>query len=442
MPGHQSLYQSRTMTAAAAAALIPSGAKIALALGVAQPPALLGALADRAAAGAIADVRLYYLLSTSNAGSTVLRHELRDRLKPMSLFHGAIERALDVRAAAEGLAPIELIPTTFSRVPRLLCDEVGVDTLVTMVSPMDGDGNFSFGTNTDYALAASRSAGRVIVEVNRNMPRVQGDCTVHVSKVSAIVEHDAPLLEVPRVSIRPEDDAIGGIIAGLIGDGACLQMGIGAVPDAVCAALAGHRHLGIHTELMTPGLADLCRSGVVDNSRKTLHPGRAVFTFAMGDRALYDFLDGNPVLAAYPVDYVNDPAVIAQNDRMVSVNATLQVDLDGACNSECMGGRQYSAAGGQLDFVRGASAARDGFSIIACHSTAAKGSVSRIVPRLDGPVTTPRNDTQIVVTEYGWVNLRGKSLTERAAALIAIAHPRFREDLARAAHDRHGAPTR
>lgn len=434
MSSDAALYRSRIMTADQAVALIPSGAKIAMGLGVSQPPAILRALADRAAAGAVSDLRLYYLLSTAIAGETVLRYELRERIRPVSLFHSAIERALDARAAADGLPPVEVIPTAFSQVPRLLCEQVGVDTLLITVSPMGEDGTFSFGTNTDYALAVSRTAARVILEVNPRMPRVRGDCTVHVSRVSALVEHEAPLVEVPRASLRPQDIAIGDIIAGLVEDGACLQMGIGALPDAVCAALRGHRHLGIHTELMTPGLAELMRRGVVDNSRKQIDVGQTVFTFAMGDRALYDFIDGNPLISAYPVDHVNDPAVIARNARMVSVNATLQIDLDGACNSECMNGRQYSAAGGQLDFVRGAYASKGGRSIIACHSTAANGTVSRIVPALDGPVTTPRNDTHIVVTEHGWADLKGKTADERARALIDLAHPAFREMLERAAH--------
>jgi itaconate CoA-transferase len=429
-----SLYRSRIMTPDQAVALIPAGAKVAMGLGVSQPPTLLGALADRAAAGMVSDLRLYYMLSTAIAGETVLRYELRERIRPVCLFHSPIERTLDARAAADGQPPVQMIPTAFSQVPRVLCEQVGVDTLLITVSPMDDDGNFSFGTNTDYALAVSRTAKRVILEVNPNMPRVRGDCTVHISRVTALVEHAVPLIEVPGAPPRPEDLAIGEIIAGLVDEGACLQMGIGGLPDAVCAALRGHRHLGIHTELMTPGLAELMRLGVIDNSRKQIDTGRAVFTFAMGDKALYDFLDGNPLLSAYPVDRVNDPEVIARNDRVVSVNATLQIDLDGACNSECMNGWQYSAAGGQLDFVRGAYASKGGRSIIACHSTAANGTISRIVPTLDGPVTTPRNDTHIVVTEYGWADLKGKTADERVRALIDLAHPDFREMLERGAH--------
>lgn len=426
-----SLYASKRMSAGQAAALIPPGARVAMGLGAAQPPAILEALAKRAQVGDVFDISLYYMLATAIAGETVLRYELRDRIRPVSLFHSGVERALDAIALRENAPLVEAMPVAFSQVPRLLTEHVGIHTLLTTVSPMDDDGNFSFGTNTDYALAVSRTADQAILEVNPHMPRVQGDCKIHVSQVTALVEHAAPLLAIPRAEPSAADLAIGGIIAGLIEDGDCLQMGIGALPDAVCSALHGHRHLGIHTELMTPGMAELMRLGVVDNSRKQQHVGRSIFTFAMGDAPLYDFIDGNPLLEAHPVDYVNDPAVIARNDRMVSVNATLQIDLDGACNSEFMNGRQFSAAGGQLDFVRGAYASKGGRSIIACHSTAARGTVSRIIPALTGPVTTPRNETHIVVTEYGWVDLKGKSVSERARALIGIAHPDFRESLAR-----------
>lgn len=425
-----SLYASICMPADQAAALIPSGAKVAMGLGVAQPPAILEALARRASVADISDISLYYMLPTAIAGETVLRYELRDRIRPVSLFHSGVERALDAIAIRESAPLVEVIPVAFSQVPRMLTEHIGVDTLLTTVSPMDEDGNFSFGTNTDYALAVSRTASRVILEVNPHMPRVRGDCTIHVSQVTAVVEHAAPLLAIPRAEPSAADLAIGGIIAGLIKDGDCLQMGIGALPDAVCSALHGHRHLGIHTELMTPGMAELTRLGVVDNSRKQQHAGRSIFTFAMGDQQLYDFIDGNPMLEAHPVDYVNDPAVIARNGNMVSVNATVQIDLHGACNSEFMNGRQFSAAGGQLDFVRGAYASKGGRSIIACHSTAARGTVSRIVPALTGPVTTPRNETHIVVTEYGWVDLKGKTVSERAHALTEIAHPDFRAALA------------
>lgn len=424
------LYTQRLVTAADAAARIPSGARIAMALGVGQPPAILQALADRAEAGQVDDLRLYYLLSTSIAGETVLRYELMDRIHPYSLFHSAIERRLDARAQEEGRDPVvQLVPTGFQQTPRILCHEIGVDTLVATVSPMDADGNFSFGTNTDYSQPVSKTAKRVILEVNPSMPRVFGESTIHVSDVTALVENAVPLLEVPKAKPQPADTVIGSLIAGLVKDGATLQMGIGALPDAVCAALRDHKDLGIHTEMLTPGLVELMKAGVVTNARKTLHPGKTVFAFCMGDRSTYEHLHENPAIEARPVSYVNDVHVIGQNDRMVSVNATLEIDLNGACCSESLNGRQFTGSGGQLDFVRGAYASNGGQSIIACHATAKSGTVSRIVATLSGPVTTPRNDVHIVVTEYGLANLKGLSAAERARALIGLAAPRFREEL-------------
>jgi len=424
------LYADRRMTAGEAVAMIPSGAKMAMALGVGQPPAILKALADRAEAGEVDDLRLYYLLSTAIAGETVLRYDLMDRIHPHSLFHSAIERGLDARARENGRPDVvQFVPTSFQQTPRLLCHEIGVDTLIATVSPMDADGNFSFGTNTDYAQPVSRTAKRVILEVNPHMPRVFGDCTVHVSKVTALVENPAVLLEIPKAAPQPADAIIGGLIADLVQDGATLQMGIGALPDAVCAALKNHKNLGVHTEMLTPGLVELMKAGVVTNARKTLHPGKTVFAFCMGDRSTYDYLHENPDMEAHPVSYVNDVHVIGRNDSMVSVNATLEIDLDGACCSESLNGRQFTGAGGQLDFVRGAYASNGGQSIIACHATAKAGTISRIVPRLSGPATTPRNDVHIVATEYGLVNLKGLSTSERARALIGLAAPQFRDAL-------------
>lgn len=431
---HQMLYRERLRSAHEAVALIPSGAKIAMPIAAGQPPAILAALAERARAGSVRDLRLYYLLCTGIAGSSVFDFDLRDRIIPMSYFHGGVERALDKRRMTEMLPAVDLVPCHFSQVPRSLVEHVGVDTLIATVSPMDADGNFSLGASTDYSLAVSRKPGtRLILEVNSNMPYVRGNCMIPVSSVAAVVENDVSLPALAPAPRSDVDDAIGAIIAGLVDDGDCLQMGIGALPDAVCAGLSQHRHLGIHTEMMTSGLAALVKAGVIDNSRKQTHVGRSIFTFALGDKPLYDFLNNNPDIEAHPVEYVNNPFVIAQNDRAVSVNATLQIDLNGACNSEFVNGRQFSASGGQVDFVRGAYASRGGRSIIACHATAAKGTLSRIVPTLTGPVTTSRNDIHIVVTEYGWANLKGKSVAERAKALIGLAHPDFREELDRSA---------
>ena len=425
-------YRSKLRTAGEAVAEVASGSDIAFAMAVAEPPALLAALAARVEAGDLTDIRPWYFHSLDHAAKTLLREDLLDRVRPHCMFLSTHERALVRRGAAAGRVPIEFVPVAFSESSRLLCERVPVDTFIVTVSPMDRNGWFTFGTNNDYTSSVARSARRLIVEVNPAMPRVFGESLLHISEVDAIVEHETPLIEVVSAPPDAEDEAIATTIAALIDDGACIQMGIGSLPNAVCARLAGHKDLGIHTELMTPALAELVRCGAVTNRRKATYRGRSVFTFAMGDRALYDFLDDNPSMHSAPVQIVNDPRHIAKNDNVVSVNATLQVDLGGACNSEHLLGRQYSGAGGQLDFVRGACASRGGKSIIACHSTARDGSLSRIVPQLDGPVTTPRNDTQIVATEYGWVDLRGKSLRERAEALVGIAHPGFRDELNRA----------
>ena len=427
----KSEYKSKLMSARAAVEGLPSNADIALAMAIGQPPALLEAVAARIEDGSLRNARLWYFHSIEHAARTVLRYELLDRVRPYCMFLTRIERDIIRRADAEGRDAIEFVPAAFSESSRLLSEHVPVEALLTTVSPMDRNGWFTFGTNNDYASTVARSARRLIVEVNPNMPRVFGDSLLHVSEVDAIVEHEAALPEFSLPEITAEDATIARTIAGMIDDGACLQMGIGALPSAVCSMLGDHKDLGIHTELMTPALARLIECGAVTNRRKTTYRGRSVFTFAMGDRRFYDFLNDNPSMHSAPVQIVNDPRHISKNDNVVSVNATLQVDLSGACNSEHMLGRPYSGSGGQLDFVRGAAGSRGGKSIIACHATASGGNVSRIVPTLEGPVTTPRNDTQIVVTEYGWVDLKGKSLSQRATALIGIAHPKFREELTR-----------
>lgn len=422
-------YRSKLTSPDTAIAPVVSGENLALAMAVSQPPALLEALSTRVEAGDLDRLNLWYFHSMEHAARTLLRPEMLDRVRPHCMFLTKIEREIIRQAGADWQNLIEFVPTAFSDSSRLLAERVKPDTFVTTVSPMDRHGWFTFGTGNDYASTVARSAGRLIVEVNPNMPRVFGNSLLHVSEVDAIVEHEAPLLELTVPSGDPKDQAIARTVAGMIGDGACLQMGIGTLPNAVCAMLKDHRDLGIHTELMTPSLAALMQCGAVNNRFKTTYPGRSVFTFAMGDRPFYEFLDDNPAFHSAPVQEVNDPSHISKNDQVVSVNATLQVDLGGACNSEHMLGRQYSGSGGQLDFVRGAAASTGGKSIIVCHSTARDGTVSRIVPKLDGPVTVPRNDTQIVVTEYGCVDLQGKSLRQRAEALTEIAHPDFRPGL-------------
>jgi len=427
---HIEAYKSRIRTAAEAVQGLKSGAHMAMGMATAEPPALLSAIADMAENGAVEDLKLWYFHSMDHAGDTVLRPDLLGRIRPRCMFLSSVDRKLLSTKEPGEKSPIEFVPVAFSDSPRLFEQDVSLDLFVTTVSPMDKHGWFTFGTSNDYSTTAARSAKKLVVEVNPNMPRVFGASLLHVSEVDAIVENSTPLTEVHLPETSSVDAKVAAIIADMIDDRACLQMGIGALPGAVCALLHDRKDLGIHTELMTPALAGLIHCGAVTNQAKTTYRGRSVFTFAMGDRAFYDFLDDNPAFHSAPVNIVNDPRHIAKNRNVVSVNATLQIDLGGACNSEHMMGRQYSGSGGQLDFVRGANASKGGKSIIACQSTARNGTVSRIVTQLDGPVTTPRNDTHIVVTEYGAVDLKGKSLHQRADALIGLAHPKFRDELA------------
>lgn len=427
---HIDEYRSRLMTAERALQGLKCGSHVGMGMATAEPPALLAVLAGMAETGGVDDIKLWYFHSMDHAGETVLRPDLLGRIRPRCMFLSSVERKLLSAEKSGTKSPIEFVPVAFSDSPRLFSEQVSLDLFVTTVSPMDKHGWFTFGTSNDYSTTAARKAKKLVVEVNPNMPRVFGASLLHISEIDAVVENEKALAEVHALDTSPEEAKVAATIAAMIDDRACLQMGIGALPGAVCALLRDRRNLGIHTELMTPALAGLIQCGAVTNQAKTTYPGRSVFTFAMGDRAFYDFLDDNPAIHSAPVDIVNDPRHIAKNRNVVSVNATLQIDLGGACNSEHLMGRQYSGSGGQLDFVRGATASRGGKSIIACRSTACGGSVSRIVPRLDGPVTTPRNDTHIVVTEYGAADLKGKSLAQRAEALIGLAHPRFRNGLA------------
>ena len=312
-----------------------------------------------------------------------------------------------------------------------------MDIAVAMicVSRVDRHGYMSLGTNVDTNKAAIEAADIVLAEVNEQMPRVHGDSWVHVSEVDAIVEHDAPLAELPLVPERPEDEAIGQLIAEMTPDGATIQLGIGGVPNALARALTGHRNLGIHTEMFVDAMVDLIETGIADGSRKTFHRGKALYAFAAGSRRMYEFLDDNPGIAAHPVSYTNFPPNIARNDTMISVNSTIEVDLTGQCCSESIGATQFSGTGGQHDYARGAFDSRGGKSIIAFYSTAKGGEVSRIVPTLTpgAAVTTPRNEVHWLASEYGLAQLKGKTTRERAQALIGLAHPRFRDELTAAA---------
>jgi len=425
----QEEYKLKLMSAEKAIDYIADQDKIVMGNAVSEPPALLKALAGKIREGRYDKLRLFYNESKSPAGNSILTYDLLNVLELNCLFLSSIERNLIKEGLADHKKVVTYVPTTFSQTPRILSEDIGIDTLITTVSPMDQNGYFTFGTNNDYITPVARSAKKVIVEVNDLMPRVFGDSLLHISEVTALTQHTFPLVEVKPVPANAMDNAIGKIIAALVSDGATLQMGVGALPNAICSELSGHKDLGIHSEVLTPGMIDLIKMGAVNNRRKKINRLKSVFTFVMGNQLLYDFINDNPAVESYPVSYVNDPYVIAQNDNVVSVNSTAEIDLTGACNSEHIKGHQYSSSGGQLDFVRGAYMSKGGKSFIALHSTTADGKVSKITGRLSGPVTTPRTDVHHVATEYGCVNLKGKSSSERALALISIAHPDFRAEL-------------
>ena len=425
----EELYQARLRSADQAMGAVRSDENISMGMALGEPPALLRALAMRVTKGAISGLKLWYFHSMPEAAQTILKYELMDRITPHCMFMGPIERELVKRGEEDGRKVVNFVPVAFSDAPKLLSEHVSIDTFITTVSPMDRHGYFSFGANNDYASTAARAARHTIVEVNEHMPRVFGDSMIHVSEVDAIVENHVPLFEMPERPPSSDEQIIGEIVADLIPDGACLQMGIGAIPNVVCQHLKTRNDLGVHTELLSPGLVDLIDCGAVNNRRKKTFPGRTVFTFALGNRRMYDLIHDNPAINSHPVDIVNDPRHIAKNETVVSVNATLQIDLTGACNSEALGRRQYSGSGGQLDFVRGARRSPNGRSIIATCSTARDGKVSAIVPELAGAVTTPRNDVDTVVTEFGSARLIGLSAEERARALIGLAHPDHRAGL-------------
>jgi itaconate CoA-transferase len=422
-------YEQRLTTADAAVADIPSGAKIGFGIAVGQPPALLAALARRLRAGELSDLSVYYKLAMKHAAETVLADDVLHAVHLHPLFLSEVDRRIIKKQMETHHKVLNYVPAYFYQMPRLFREFISLDAFVITVSPMDRAGYFSLGTNNDYASTVIRCCPKVIVEVNRNMPRVFGESLVHVTEVSRIVEHDEALLESATRPASPADDIIGKMVAEMVPDGATIQFGIGGIPNAVCHYLAGHKDLGIHTELLSPGMGDLIASGVANGRRKTLHPYKHVFTLAMGDRRLYDLMDDNPAMESYPASHVNHPAVIAQNENMISVNSALEIDLYGQVSAESIGWHEFSGTGGALDFMRGAFDAPGGKSVLALYATAEKGTVSRIVPRLTSLVTDPRMDTEYVVTEYGVANLKGRSTRERALALINIAHPSFRDDL-------------
>ncbi|MBC7456471.1 MAG: acetyl-CoA hydrolase/transferase family protein [Massilia sp.] len=423
----QALYASKLTSPADAVRLLRDGDTVIVPTGVGEPPALLTALSEQREA--FHDIRVAQILAMRKFGyfdQSSARH-----VRHASLFFGGASRA----SGQAGWC--DFIPNYFSELPVLI--ERGLipaDVVFALASPMNEQGYFSLSLGVDYTMAALAKARVVVLEANPNVPFAHGQCHVHISQVTAVVESAEPVLEVGLPVIGQVQVAIGKYVADMIDDGSTLQIGYGGIPDAVVMQLTAKNDLGIHTEMLGDGILTLIECGAVTNRKKNILPGKMVATFALGSRKLYRFMHHNPMLEMHPSNVTNDPYLAGQNDNLVSINASLQVDLLGQCGSESIGHLPYSGTGGQVDFVRAANRSKGGKSFIVLPSTAKDGTISRIVPVLSPGThaTTSKNDVNYVVTEYGVAQLRGKSAKQRAMALIAIAHPDFRAELREAAN--------
>lgn len=373
---YQAEYQRKLTSAENAVGAIPDGATIIHGVTIAEPPALLAAIAARARAGDITRFDIYSFNPQKHAAETYLAPDLQDLIHAKAWFLGPSARKL----AAVGL--VQFIPSYLHQVPKFIREYMDVDVCVTTVSPMDNAGFFSFGTANDLTSTAARHTKRLIVEVNERMPRVFGDSHIHISQVDAVVENHTQLMQMPAPQPKEQDAVIGRLIAEVVPDNAVLQLGIGTLPNAICPFLGGHKNLGIHSELFGPGMKELIVSGVVTGRAKTLHREKHVFSVSYGTDDTFEFMNDNPSMESYPSDYVMDPTIIAKNDNMVAINSVIEVDLTGQCNAEHMAGHEYSGTGGQLDFVRGAYAAKNGLSVMTTYASAKGETISRIVPRL------------------------------------------------------------
>lgn len=418
------IYNSKLVSAEEAVTKIKSGDRVVIGHAVAEPTEIIDAMV--ANHEAYKDVELVHMLAMGKG--EYAKEGMEKYFRHNAVFVGASTRE------AVSLGRADFTPCFFYELPKLFNNgSLPVDVALIQVSEPDDHGYCSFGVANDYTKPAADSAKIVIAEINDQMPRTLGDAFIHVSDIHYMVKTSHPIIELQPPRIGEIEKAIGSNCASLVEDGSTLQLGIGAIPDAVLLFLKNKVDLGIHSEMISDGVVDLVELGVITNKRKTLHKGKIVVTFLMGTKKLYDFVNNNPMVESYPVSYVNDPTIIMKNYKMVSINSCVQVDLMGQVCSESIGIKQISGVGGQVDFIRGTSMSKDGKAIIAIPSTAAKGKVSRIVPLLDegAVVTTSRTDVDYIVTEYGIAHLKGKSLKERARLLINIAHPDFRESLAK-----------
>ncbi len=402
--------------------LIKSGDRIFIGSNAAVPNLLIDDLIDNA--GQLRDIEVVHILTMGK--NAWVNKKYRDLFRVNSLFLGPGTR----RAVAGGYA--DYTPCFLSEIPGLFKDQIlPLDAALVSVSPPDKHGYCSLGVSVDVVSSACRYARQIIAQINPSMPATSGHSFIHMDQIDAWMEAEEPLFELENPEIDPVTEQIGQYVSMLIEDGATLQLGIGKIPNAVLRYLSNHKDLGVHSEMFSDGIIDLINSGVINNRRKTFHRGKTITTFCLGTQRLYDFVHQNPHVEFYPSEHVNNPANIAKNDRMVSINSAIEVDLTGQVVADSLGFRFYSGIGGQVDFIRGAAMSKHGRPIIALPSTAKNGSISKIVSYVTqgSGVVTSRGDVHYVVTEYGIATLRGKSIRERALELIQVAHPKFRDEL-------------
>ncbi len=421
-------YQSRRVSADEAVKVIKSGDRVKVQPGCAVPHVLLDAMVRRA--DELENVEVVHILAMGDMPYMDPKYEGTFRHRALFIGHNAR------KAVAEGRA--DAMAIHLHQVPRLFSDHVlPVDVAFIHVSPPDEHGFCSYGVDVGVTKAAAEVAKCVIAQVNPKMPRALGDCFIHVNKIQYFVDQEVDLLEMPQFTPDPDDPAtevpmtIGANIVDLINDGDTMQMGIGTIPDAVLYHLREKNDLGVHTEMFSDGVVDLVDEGIITNDKKTLNRGKMVAGFVLGTRKTFDFIDNNPIVEFRPTEYVNDIGIIAQHDNMVAINSAIEVDITGQVCADSIGPRFFSGFGGQVDFIRGSARSKGGKPIIALPSTAKGDTISRIVPQLKpgAGVVTTRADVHWLVTEYGAVNLHGKSHRERAELLISISHPSFRNEL-------------
>ena len=421
------LYKERVMSAdEAVLKFVKSDSYVVLQHDVGEPPALVEALVRNAKEFHNVTISHMFTLGSGEYSKPEYKENFH-----MNLWFVSGQTRGSIRDDYGDYTPF-----FFYQTPELMRDgTIPVDTALVQLTPPDENGNMSTGVSGDYTVQAIKSAKYVVAQINECVPYTYGGAIVNVKDIDAFVEDSRPLPTLPDAKIGPVETEIGKNCASIIRDGDCLQLGIGSIPDAVCHELVHLKHLGVHSEMLGDGMVKLFELGAIDNSMKQIDKGKFVFNFVMGSQKLYDFIDHNPDCMLMPVDYVNDPRIICQNDNVVSINGGLQVDFYGQVASDTIGYNQFSGIGGQVDFVRGACMSRGGRAIIAMPSSTVKKDgkrISKITPLLmEGQVvSTSRQDTDYIATEYGIVKLRGKTVKERARALIGIAHPEFRDELA------------